>query len=107
MKSGRQGDKVQLTLGDLYRRMSADFRAVRPDDHSACVMPMVVAFHDEEDKDTNWTVEPLTSFCPFCHSLSEMIVTEYSMRYQVRYFPQRARDHTPAPMLSGYFCAAD
>ena len=106
MKSGRQGDKVQLTLGDLYRRMSEDFRAVRPDDHQACVMPMVVAFHDEEEKDTNWTVEPLTSFCPFCHSLSAMIVTEYSTRFQVRYFPQRLVREA-APRTTGYFCAAD
>src|SRR5438309_9555224 len=102
MKSGRQGDKVQLTLGDLYRRMSADFRAVRPENHQACVMPMVVAFHDEEAKDTNWTVEPLTSFCPFCHTLSQMIVSEYSTRYRVRYVPQRVPRES-APVASGYY----
>ena len=95
-------DKVQVTLGELYRRMSADFRAVRPDDHSACVMPMVVA----SDKDgANWSVEPLTSFCPFCSSISQMIVAEYAASFQVRYFPKATRGLER--FVAGYFCAAD
>jgi hypothetical protein len=103
MKSTAHKDKVQVTLGELYRRMSADFRAVRPADHAACVMPMVVASELEEGP--NWSVEPLTSFCPFCRSLSQMIVAEYAMRFQVRYFPQLAR--APEPFIAGDDCAAD
>lgn len=103
MKSTSQKDKVRITLGELYRRMSADFRAARPEDHAACVMPMVVATHDDEGP--NWNVEPLTSFCPFCNTLSQMIVAEYATRFEVRYFPQPSR--TAEPFVSGYFCAAD
>jgi hypothetical protein len=84
--------------------MSADFRAVRPGDHGACVMPMVVASELEEGR--NWSVERLTSFCAFCQSLSEMIVAEYAPRYEVRFLPQ-----VPArlgePLVAGYYCAAD
>lgn len=103
MKSTADKDKVQVTLGELYRRMSEDFRAVRPAEHSACVMPMVVAAQGEEGP--NWAVEPLTSFCPFCRSLSQMIVAEYATRHQVRYFPLAARPSEP--FIAGYFCAAD
>jgi hypothetical protein len=83
--------------------MSTEFRAVRPEDHAACVMPMVVATKDE-DAASNWNVEPLTSFCPFCDSISRMIVAEYSSRFQVSYFPQSPR---PEPQVIGYYCAAD
>lgn len=106
MKSAGQGSKVQVTLGELYRRMSADFRAVRPADHAACVMPMVVQTDDDEDGDTHdWTVEPLTSFCPFCSPLTQMIVEEYSTRFEVRYFPRTAR--MSEPFIPSYYCAAD
>jgi hypothetical protein len=106
MKSAGQGSKVQVTLGELYRRMSADFRAVRPADHSACVMPMVVAPEGEEEERGSWTVEPLTSFCPFCSSITEMIVAEYATRFEVRHFPRTVR--APQPLLSQhYYCAAD
>jgi hypothetical protein len=103
MKSTSHKDKVQVTLGELYRRMSADFRAVRPADHAACVMPMVVASDDEAG--ANWRVEPLTSFCPFCNTLSQMIVSEYAPHFQVRYFPQPSRD--AGPFAPGCYCAAD
>jgi hypothetical protein len=103
MKSTSHKDKVLITLGELYRRMSGDFREVRPADHGACVMPMVVASHDEDGP--NWRVEPLSSFCPFCSNLSQMIVAEYAQGYQVRYFPQPSR--SPDPFMPGYICAAD
>jgi hypothetical protein len=102
MKRTSHKDKVQITLGELYRRMSADFRAVRPEDHAACVMPMVVASSAEDG--ANWNVEPLTSFCAFCDTISHMIVAEYAPRFEVRYFPQAARRE---PLIAGYFCAAD
>ena len=95
-------NKVQVTLGELYRRMSADFRAVRPVDHAGCVMPMVVA--SQADEGPNWKVQALTSFCPFCDSITAMIVAEYSSRFQVRYFPQDARVQR---FIAGYYCAAD
>ena len=105
MRSTAHQDKVQVTLGELYRRMSADFRAVRPEDHAACVMPMVVA-SDPEASDANWAVEPLTSFCPFCNNISQMIVAEYATRFEVRYFPRI--DASPSLFLAdACFSAGD
>ena len=96
--------KAKLTLGELYRRMSSDFRAVRPADHASCVMPMVVESHDEEDE-TNWRVEPLTSHCAFCRCLTLMIAEEYAGRFAVRHFPQTAP--AAVPLVSAHFCGAD
>ena len=96
--------KLKVTLGELYRRMSSDFRAVRPEDHASCVMPMVVE-SDAEDGDTNWKVEPLTSQCAFCRCLTLMIAEEYSGRFVVRHFPHT--EPAKAPFVSGYFCGAD
>ncbi len=101
-KSAR--DKATVTLGELYRRMSSDFRAVRPQGHASCVMPMVVASHDQSG-DSNWKVEPLTSHCAFCRCLTLMIAEEYSGRFVVRHFPETAPATTT--FVSGYFCAAD
>ena len=103
MKSTARRDKVQLTLGELYRRMSAEFRSIRPSDHAACVMPMVVAADNEDGR--NWNVEPLSSFCPFCGSLTQMIVAQFATQYRVRYFPQPSR--TAEPFFAGYHYAAD
>ncbi len=96
--------KAKLTLGELYRRMSSDFRAVRPEGHASCVMPMVVQ-SDEEGGDSNWKVEPLTSHCAFCRCLTLMIAEEYSGRFEVRHFPDPAPATTV--FVPGHFCAAD
>lgn len=96
-------DKAKLTLGELYRRMSSDFRAVRPRDHAGCVMPMVVPAR--EGSESNWAVEPLTSHCAFCRCLTLMIAEEYAGRVVVRHFPETAPAATP--FVPGRFCAAD
>jgi hypothetical protein len=102
VKSGNK--KVQATLGELYRRMSADFRAVRPADHRACVMPMVVRSRNPESE-ANWSVEALTSFCPFCTALTGMIAAEYSHHYEVKFFPEEQPDSELEPLPTGYYCA--
>jgi len=75
--------RTVLTPGQLYRRMSADFRSRRPRGHGACVMAMV-ASAGTRGSGPNWRIERLTSHCPVCDALSRRIAGRYAQRFDLR-----------------------
>src|SRR4051794_23652444 len=70
------GPRPTITPGELYRRMSAEFKERRARNHGTCVMPMV-ACHAESALSVNWGLEPLTARCLQC----EPIVLEIAWHY--------------------------
>ena len=76
-------EKAQLSPGELYRRMSEDFRARRAANHGGCVMPMVVCRADSP-LSVNWGLEPLTAPCVQCEPLALDIAWRHAERYDVR-----------------------
>src|SRR5512147_1922358 len=77
------GDRPALTPGDLYRRMSLEFRARRAANHGGCVMPMVVCRPDSA-LSVNWSLEPLTASCAQCEPIALAIAWRHAERFDVR-----------------------
>ena len=78
------GPRPTLTPGELYRRMSAEFKQLRPADHAGCVMPMVVC-HSDSALGVNWGLDAVTARCTCC----EAIVLDIAWRYAESYDVQR------------------
>jgi hypothetical protein len=76
------GERPTLTPGELYRRMSAEFKERRARNHGHCVMPMVVCRTDSA-LSVNWGLEPLTARCLQCEPLALGIAWRYAERYDV------------------------
>lgn len=77
------GERPALTPGDLYRRMSLEFRARRAANHGGCVMPMVVCRPDSA-LSVNWSLEPLTASCAQCEPIALAIAWRHAERFDVR-----------------------
>ena len=76
------GPRPTVTPGELYRRMSADFKARRARNHGSCVMPMVVCRADTA-LSVNWGLEPLTARCLQCEPVALDIAWRYAEQYDV------------------------
>ena len=76
-------DRPALTPGDLYRRMSAEFRARRAANHGGCVMPMVIC-RPGSALSVNWSLEALTAPCQQCEPIALQIAWRYAERFDVR-----------------------
>jgi len=74
------GPRTSITPGELYRRMSAEFKERRPADHGTCMMPMVVC-HSDSALSVNWGLESLTGRCGKC----ERIVLDIAWRFAETY----------------------
>ncbi len=83
----RQGGRARLTPGNLYYRMSSEFRFARPREHGSCIMPMVVAGTGGWTS-ANWHVERMTSCCAPCERLAGRIARRYAARFDVLDFPR-------------------
>jgi hypothetical protein len=77
------GPRPSLTPGELYRRMSADFKQRRARNHGACVMPMVMCRADGP-LSVNWGLEPLTARCMQCEPIVLDIAWRHAERYDVK-----------------------
>jgi hypothetical protein len=102
----RAGTRRVLTPGDLYRRLSADFRSRRPHDHRACVMPMVV-FRRRETRAPNWTTERLSSHCAHCTPVVDAVVRRHAARFDISDFTPLVRESTPEWHALGTISQAD
>jgi hypothetical protein len=76
-------DRIALTPGKLYARLSAEFRRVRPDHCGNCRMPMVVLTHRLGPEDCNWSVERAGNLCEKCELLIAAIVKRASAEYDL------------------------
>src|SRR3954462_8261074 len=74
------GPRPSLTPGELYRRMSAEFKERRARNHGGCVMPMV-ACRTDDALSVNWGPEALTARC----LKGEPIVLDIAWRYAERF----------------------
>lgn len=77
------GPRPTLTPGELYRRMSAEFKERRAADHAGCVMPMVVC-HADSPLSINWGLEALTARCMQCEPLVLDIAWRYAESFDVQ-----------------------
>lgn len=91
--------RTVVTPGDLYRRMSNEFRARRAAGHGGCVMPMVV-FRRDSGRHANWDVETLTTQCPGCERLASRISRRYAARFDLRDPASWLRNHRSKAPLS-------
>jgi hypothetical protein len=76
------GPRPTLTPGELYRRMSAEFKERRSADHAGCVMPMVIC-HSDSPLSINWGLEALTARCAQCEPLILDIAWRHAGAYDV------------------------
>ena len=74
--------RSRLTPGQLYRMLSADFRAQRPG-RCLCRMPMVAPREPSIPGTANWSLEPARR-CERCASLVARLASEYAQRYDLR-----------------------
>jgi len=101
----RRSRRRLLAPGDLYRRMSAEFRYERPEDHGGCVMPVIVSAARRNDCEANWRIERLSSHCAECSAIAAPIARRYASRYDVFDFTPSAP--SMAEILGAELQAAD
>jgi len=101
----RRSQRKVLTPGDLYRRMSAEFRYERPEDHRGCVMPVIVSAARCNGCEANWRIERLSSHCAECSAIAAPIARRYASRYDVFDFTPSAP--SMAEILGAELQAAD
>lgn len=77
------GPRPMITPGELYRRMSVEFKERRAANHGNCVMPMVVC-HSDSALNVNWGLEALTARCAQCEPIVLDIAWRYAEAYDVR-----------------------
>jgi hypothetical protein len=77
------GPRPGLTPGELYRRMSAEFKERRARNHGTCVMPMVLCRNDGAFS-VNWGLEPLTARCLQCEPIVLDIAWRHADLYDVK-----------------------
>ena len=75
-------ERIALTPGKLFARLSAEFKRRR--EHPNCRMPMVMLAHRVLPDGPNWTLEPSLTACEDCMPLVEAIVHEAATRYDLR-----------------------
>jgi hypothetical protein len=97
--AGPSRTRSVVTPGDLYRRMSNEFRTRRPAGHGGCVMPMVV-FRRDSGRRANWDVEMLITQCPVCERLASRISRRYAARFDLRDPASWAGNHRSMAPLS-------
>jgi hypothetical protein len=91
-------DRLTLTPGRLYARLSAEFRRLRPGHCGNCRMPMVQLTHRASPEACNWGVEEGAPLCERCAPLVAALVADASTQFDlcdpvsVPYFPRSARN---------------
>ena len=76
-------DKISLTPGKLYARLSGEFNRRRPHECASCHMPMVYVVERALNDSANWRVDDVAMGCEECRGLVQQIVLEHSSRYEI------------------------
>ena len=76
-------DKITLTPGKLYARLSEEFNRRRPRECNSCHMPMLYVIEREMGDCANWLVDDLAMGCEQCRGLVTEIVRKFSFQYDV------------------------
>ena len=72
-----------VTPGELYRILSAEFRAQRPPG-CVCRMRMVTLRERKGIHAANWSLEPATRSCVRCEPLISRLIAQYAPLYDIR-----------------------
>ena len=75
-------ERIALTPGKLFARLSAEFRRQRG--HPNCRMPMVMLSHRLTPDGANWTLEPSQTACEKCMPLVNALVADAAGQYDLR-----------------------
>ena len=75
-------ERIPLTPGRLYKRLSAEFEMLRPASCSSCHMPLPEIVQADDD-DANWTVGAIPSVCEECRPVAEGVARRASFFYDV------------------------
>lgn len=73
--------RTRVTPGQLYRMLSADFRAQRPG-RCMCRMPMVAPREPSHPGAANWGLEPARR-CERCSPLLVRLAAQYAQLYDM------------------------
>jgi len=76
-------DKIPLTPGKLYARLSEEFNRRRPRECASCHMPMVYVIEREMGDYANWLVDDVAAGCEECRGLVNEIVSAHALRYDI------------------------
>jgi len=76
-------EKIPLTPGKLYARLSDEFNRRRPRECDSCHMPMVYVIERQGGDCANWLVDDVAMGCEQCRGLVNEIVREHSFRYDI------------------------
>jgi hypothetical protein len=77
-------ERIPLTPGRLYARLSAEFQMLRSGRCSSCHMPLPEVVEDARGEDeANWTMGPIPSVCEECRPVAEDIARRTSYFYDV------------------------
>lgn len=75
--------KKTLTPGNLYARLSAEFRRLRPAGCQSCNMPMLYAIERVDGDYANWRVEHIDRVCHDCLPVVADIVRRHAAEFDV------------------------
>jgi hypothetical protein len=76
-------DRIALTPGKLYARLSAEFRELRPAQCESCAMPMPYLVHRAGRDSPNWGVEDEVAACSGCTLIAGEVVERLSRQYDL------------------------
>jgi hypothetical protein len=81
LKPAYEPPRRLITPGQLYRLLSAEFRAHRPA-RCACRAPMVAA-REPASGGANWQLEPRLRTCGACDALVASLARRYAQDYDL------------------------
>jgi hypothetical protein len=76
-------EKIPITPGKLYARLSEEFNRRRPRECESCHMPMVYMIERAQGDCANWLADDLAMGCEECRGLVDEIVREHSLRFDI------------------------
>jgi hypothetical protein len=76
-------DRLSLTPGKLYARLSAEFRSLRPESCSSCSVPLPFVVERDGPTSANWELGAVPPVCEDCRATVEDVVRRALETYDV------------------------
>jgi hypothetical protein len=86
-------DRTSLTPGNLYARLSAEFRMLRPDTCSSCSVPLPFVVERADAESANWELGTVPPVCDDCRATIDEVVSRALAHYDIH-------DPTASPVLA-------
>jgi hypothetical protein len=75
-------ERISLTPGRLYARLSAEFQMLRSRSCSTCNMPLPEMVEPNDDE-ANWTVGPVPAVCEHCRPVVDEVARRTAFFYDI------------------------